>query len=230
MIDKTNKPKEPEDFDDFKIVGSGSKKPEEIKQAVKEEVKSQEVKSQESESKSEKSENEKSENEKSDQSQDSNDDKRVLLSTADAFVYDRMKAQPKTLEDVELKITGNDKDPNYHQLILPSEIKAYENKFVFRWLNKSKRALDYSCDVRGWILVNRTYFPDLPRHMFTVQGSIERGDCILAFIPKKLAEEIRKEPQERSKEMVDSLFNKHANDPNYYNPQGDDRGEKVVMI
>lgn len=157
----------------------------------------------------------------------------VLVSHTDAYVWDRMKGQPKSLDEVDVMVV-TERDPNIHRLSLPAEIKEYEGKYTFRWIFKSKRAIDDACDVKGWLLANRLYFPDLPSHLFTANGSIERGDNILAFIPKAKADALRNNNSERAKAQLDSLFNKHKDNPNYYAPsdKSEDSGEKskVLMI
>jgi hypothetical protein len=78
--------------------------------------------------------------------------------------------------------------------------------------------------------VNKWYFPDLPNHLFTANGSIERGDNILAFMSRARAEEIRKRPAELSRNAVKARFEAHKNDPNYYVPKDEETGSKVVGI
>ena len=75
-------------------------------------------------------------------------------------------------------------------------------KWVFRWLNKSKRAIDDAVDRVGWTLVNRGYFPQAPRIYFTAAGGIELGDAILAFIPAQQALGMRAAPALRSQERI----------------------------
>ena len=159
---------------------------------------------------------------------------RVLLSNADAYVHDRMKGQPKTLDEVDIKVIDKEGLEGKHRLSLPEELEPFKSKYGFRWLFKNKQAIDYACDVRGWVLVNRTYFPDLPRHLFTVSGSIERGDSILSFIPREKAIEILKEPGEKSNQVKQAAFEKHRDDPRFYSPKESKTEEgikdNVVMI
>lgn len=152
----------------------------------------------------------------------------VILTETDAYIHDRMKGQPKSLTEVELKVVESNK-PDRHRLSLPVELEDEKKKYTFRWIFKSKRAIDEACDQKGWTLCNRSYFPDLPNHYFTANGSIERGDNILAFIPNKRAEEIRREPARKSREMIDSTFGKHKGDPNFYKPKDND-DDNVIMI
>ena len=127
----------------------------------------------------------------------------VVLSDVDAYIHERMKGQPKTLEDVIVKDRVVEEGVN--RLALPREIKEFEDKFIFRWLNKKKQAIDRACDVVGWTLVNRFYFKRLPDHLFTANGSIERGDTILAFIPLKRGMELREIPGKTSRDRVNNL-------------------------
>lgn len=153
---------------------------------------------------------------------------KIILNQTDAYVYERMKSQPDSLRDVEIKVGDDNRDPNTHHLTLPKEFDQYKPKFAFRWIMKSKKAIDEACDVRGWVLVNKTYFPDIPDHFFTVSGSVERGDLILAFMSEKKAEKLRAAPREQSAEMVSSTFSKHKEDPRFYAPS--ETGENVKMI
>ena len=152
----------------------------------------------------------------------------VLVSNTDAYIYDRLRGQPQTLEDVEVKVVGSKKD-GVHQLSLPEELKIYEDRFAFYWIYKNKKAIDRACDVRCWTIVSRVHFSDLPAHLFTVNGCMERGDNILGFMPRKRAEELRRNPGQISSDIVKSQFNKHKDDPRYYAPK-DDESERVVMI
>lgn len=157
----------------------------------------------------------------------------LVLSHTDAYIHDRMKSQPKTLEEVDVQVVEETKDPQKHQLSLPDELIPYGEKYAFRWVMKNKRAIDYSCDVRGWVLVNRTHFPEVAvkaRHLFTINGAIERGDVILAFMPIAKAEAIRREPGQLSSNIIRSQLSKHKDDPRYYKPQDHETGDRVVMI
>ena len=48
-------------------------------------------------------------------------------------------------------------------------------------------------------------FPDLPKYLFTANGSIERGDAILTFISLDIAKKIRLKPAQVSRERVRNL-------------------------
>lgn len=152
----------------------------------------------------------------------------VLLSELDAHIHERMKSQPRSLEGIDVKVEEKRADGK-HRLSLPDELTSFLNKYAFRWIFKSRRAIDEACDIRGWTLINRTYFPDIPNYLFTVNGSIERGDNILAFMPKERAEMLRRAPGIRSTEIVTSTLDKHKNDPNFYKPT-DSEDERVIMI
>ena len=95
---------------------------------------------------------------------------------------------------------------------------AYEvnGKYVFRWILKDKRSIDRATTVRGWVLVNRQNFPDAPRELFSVNGGVEVGDNILAFLPAEIAKKYREDPGIKSRERIDAELNKHRENPNYY--------------
>lgn len=152
----------------------------------------------------------------------------VLVSHTDAYIYDRLKGQPQSLQEVEQEIVVKKKE-GIHQLSLPKELDEFQERFAFYWIYKNKKAIDRACDVRGWKLVSRVYFPDLPTYLFTINGVIERGDNILGFMPKKQAEELRQAPGRLSSEIVKSQFDKHKGDPRYYAPK-DEESKSVVMI
>jgi hypothetical protein len=118
-----------------------------------------------------------------------------MLAEDDRYIADRMKSQPKTLDDV-LMVKERRYAPGEHRLTLPKEFKVYEDKLAFRWLNKKKRSIDDAI-IKGWIIVNKTIFPEVARkskYLFSTSGAIERGDAVLACIKKEIAESIRKAP------------------------------------
>jgi len=146
----------------------------------------------------------------------------VLVSETDAYLHERMKEQPKTAAEVDLKVM-QDFENKGHILSLPKELEAFGEQYSFRWINKKKRSIDHALDVIGWSFVNRVLFKTLPKHLFTANGSIERGDAILAFMPRKRAEEIRLRPAQISRERVRNIpvqDLRHWEDrgENYYKP------------
>lgn len=152
----------------------------------------------------------------------------VLVSSTDAYIWDRMKSQPKSLKDIDVQVV-TERQPGLHRLALPKELNEYETKYTFRWIFKNKRAIDEACDVKGWIIVSRTHFSGLPNHLFTANGSIERGDNILAFMPRAKAEAMRQRPGDTSRQMLNSTIGKHKDDPNYYVPK-DEEEDNVVGL
>ena len=94
--------------------------------------------------------------------------------------------------------------------------QARFGKYVFRWLNKNKRALDYAINVRGWFLVNRSYFKEAPKILFSVNGGLENGDSILGFMPYEKAKAIREKPSKESLDRTRSEEAKHEGHPNFY--------------
>ena len=122
-----------------------------------------------------------------------------MMSEEDSYIADRMKSQPKTLDEV-LMVKEKKYAPGEHRLSLPKEFKIYEDRFGFRWINKRKRAIDEAI-IKGWVVVNRTLFPAIAKeskHLFSTSGAIEKGDCILAFMSLEVAKQIRKAPGEKS--------------------------------
>lgn len=130
----------------------------------------------------------------------------LILAEEDAYILDVQKSQPKTLEEV-LMVKEKRYVPGEHRLTLPKEIKVFESRFTFRWVNKKKRAVD-DAKIKGWVIVNRVLFSDVAReakHLFSTSGAIERGDTILMFMSKKIAEQIRKAPGEKSNQMLKTV-------------------------
>ena len=153
----------------------------------------------------------------------------VLVSHTDAYIHERMKAQPRSLKSFDLRVEEK-RDPNKHRLSLPDEFKKYQRRYAFRWIFKRKQSIDEHCDVKGWSLVNRTLFPDIPPYYFTVNGSVERGDNILGFIPIKKAKELRELPGQKSKEMIEATLNAHKDKPNFYVPKGEEDDGTVIGL
>lgn len=132
-----------------------------------------------------------------------------MMSEEDSYIADRMKSQPKTLDEV-LSVKEKRYAPGEHRLTLPKEFKSYESKFGFRWLNKKKRAIDEGI-IKGWVIVNRTLFPEVARkakHLFSTSGAVEKGDCILAFMSKDVAMQIRKAPGQKSSAFLQAHLQK----------------------
>ena len=94
--------------------------------------------------------------------------------------------------------------------------QSKHGKYVFRWLNKNKRALDQSINIRGWYLVNRSFFPEADRILFSVNGGVENGDSILGFMTVQKAIAMREKPSADSINRVKSEEGKHEGHPNFY--------------
>lgn len=152
----------------------------------------------------------------------------IILTPVDAYVHELARSQPRTFEDVEIKFEENRK-PNEHRLSLPKELDPYLKRFAFRWIFKHPKAISQAVVNRGWTLCNATLFRDLPKHLFASTGCIEIEDNILAFMPLKKAEELRKKPGELSKVIISSTLDKHKNHPDYYVPKDPD-DKRVIGI
>jgi hypothetical protein len=173
----------------------------------------------------------------------------TIMTESDAYISERMKEQPKTLDDIDIKVTTE--KPGIHRLTLPdyfeplsydctsgvscphhgwvesdgiapngAPIKRWNQskrgKYIFRWLNKNKRALDHSMNVRGYFLANRSFFKDAPKILFGVNGGVENGDSILGFLPVAKALEMREKPSRDSIDRIRSEETKHEGHPNFY--------------
>ena len=99
---------------------------------------------------------------------------------------------------------------------MPRWEQTRRGKYIFRWLSKNKRALDHSLNVKDWYLVNRSFFPDAPKILFSVNGGIENGDAILGFMPVSKALLMRDKPSKDSQNRVKSEEEKHEDHPNFY--------------
>ena len=156
----------------------------------------------------------------------------VPMSDDDRYIADRMKSQPKTLDDV-LFVKEEKYEPGEHRLSLPKEFRKYESRFAFRWVNKKKRAVDEAI-YKGWVIVNRTLFKELAddktaEYLFSTSGAVEKGDAILAFMARPKAEAIRRAPGEKSNEFLKSQMAKgeqklEKGQSGFYKP--DDSAEK----
>ena len=142
----------------------------------------------------------------------------ILKSELDAYVSERLREQPATIDDIQVKFNA-ERAEKHNILALPKELEKHGVKYAFRWINKKKRSIDNALDVIGWTFVTLNYFKDLPKHLFTSNGVIERGDAIMAFMPIKQAESIRLRPAQLSRERVRSA-------PVQNLRKWEDRGEK----
>lgn len=173
----------------------------------------------------------------------------TIMTENDAYIAERMKAQPKNLTDIET--APREEKTGIHRLSLPDYFEQYSydctmgqscshhgwvkrdvmyglevkmtrweqskrGKYIFRWLSKNKRALDQSLNIKDWVLVNRNFFPDAPKVLFSVNGGIENGDAILGFMYAQKALMHREEPSKKSLDHVNSEEKKHENHPNFY--------------
>ena len=128
----------------------------------------------------------------------------VIRTEMDAYINERIKGQPQSPE--EIKVVDIAPGEGRHRLSLPREIeKKYTKKYSFRWVNKKKEWLDRAMNERGWLIFNRVYFSDMPKHIFTSNGTVENGDSILCFMLMEQAERLRQAPQNKSRELVKNL-------------------------
>ena len=146
----------------------------------------------------------------------------IAANQTDVYVAQLAAGQPETLLEAESRdiFVGE----GSHRLTLPKEIKEFfaRKNYAPRWIFKDKRALDHAIKQRGWNLVTRVYFPELPDELFSATGVIENGDAILGFMPERKAYKLRTEPGLQSMERVKNLpIEKWKDDPSgerYYKP------------
>jgi hypothetical protein len=160
---------------------------------------------------------------KKDEKVDIDKEKHIIMPPLDAYITERIKLQPKTLDEA-LSIEEV-KHPERHRLSLPKEFEPYTKDFQFRWLLKDKRAIDESV-YKGWVLVNRVLFPKVSPLLFSISGGVEEGDLILACMSKQLAEARMKAVREKSSDLVNAQVRKHEQNPDFYKPKLTSEEEK----
>jgi len=153
-----------------------------------------------------------------------------IHSETDSMLLDRLKSQPQTLEEIDVKVIEKPKE-GMHKLTLPLELEPYTKKYAFCWIFKRKQSIDEACDQLHYSLTNRTYFPELPDHCFSARGIIERGDNVLAFRPIAVDIEMRKAPGIESTQRIKARTSAHEGDPNFYVPTSENKEEgKIVGV
>ena len=169
----------------------------------------------------------------------------VIMSELDSYISEQIKSQPQTLDGAvqrfeQISATGATR----HRLVLPeffermshdcswgqdcpNHVNGTHGPWAFRWLFKEKRAIDHARNVVGWMLVNRAYFPQAPRLLFTANGGVEVGDGILAFIPAKKALELREAPGKKSRDRIESQMTPTG--PDYTMMTSNPKDERVYQ-
>ena len=152
----------------------------------------------------------------------------VVMTQVDSYLHEVISAQPDAMEKIlpgtTLSVTD---DFGLHRMSLPEffEKMSYDctrgngckihakdengkltnkGKFIFRWLLKDKRAIDYAKNVRGWLIVSQVMadFRDAPQTLFNAHGGVEVGDAVLAVLPMERALRFRRLPAEISRERL----------------------------
>ena len=156
----------------------------------------------------------------------------TLLSPLDSYIRERMKEQPKTLKEIEERVQFQDQQPR-HRLQLPNffeKLSADNEKspgpYIFRWIYKDKRSVDRHLAI-GWTFVNRTYFSQAPRYLFSANGGIEVGDAVLGFMPAKKALDLRAAPAKLSQERLRGQMTQTG--PDYVLMTGNKKAEHVYQ-
>jgi len=147
----------------------------------------------------------------------------IIKTELDSYIHDVMQTQPQTMESIKVRDFNFDKSQS--RTSLPDDVKkAFEKReLAVRWINKDKRMIDRAIHIRGWIIVNRMFFPELASHYFTANGTIENGDSILGFMPVAQADRLRRRPGEISQERIKNLpiekfKNEQGEKIGYYKP------------
>ena len=145
----------------------------------------------------------------------------IIKSEIDAYINELMRSGPQDKEEIQIRDYAETQ--GRHRLSLPSELeKKYGQKYAFRWVNKKKDWIDRAISVRRWVIVNRVLFSDMPKYLFTANGTMENGDTILCFMPMAEAERLRKAPGEISRARVKDLpmeqWKNRGEDSPYYKP------------
>lgn len=152
-----------------------------------------------------------------------------IHSEIDSMLLDRLKSQPETLDEIDLEVVSQPRE-GVHKLTLPEELEPYTKKYAFCWIFKRKQSIDEACDQLHYKLTNRTYFPELPDHIFSARGIIERGDNVLAFRPMHIDIEMRKAPGIESTQRIKARQTAHEGDPNFYIPKPEGDETRVVGV
>lgn len=152
----------------------------------------------------------------------------MIHSELDAMLLDRVKSQPQTLEEIDAEVITKPKE-GFHNLSLPNEMEPYLKKYAFCWIFKRKQSIDEACDQLHYKLTNQTYFPELPDHIFSARGIIERGDNVLAFRPLRIDQEMRKAPGLESAQRIKARQSAHEGNPDFYVPTETIDGDKKVV-
>ena len=153
----------------------------------------------------------------------------MIHSELDSMLLDRLKSQPKTLEEIDVEVVSSPKE-GVHKLTLPVELEPYTKKYAFCWIFKRKQSIDEACDQLHYKLTNRLYFPELPDHLFSARGIMERGDNVLAFRPKHIDDEMRKAPGLESTMRIKQRLTAHEGNPDFYVPKPEEGESKVVGV
>lgn len=143
-----------------------------------------------------------------------------VVSDLDRSIIERVKSQPKTLDEID-SIVVEKKEDGKHNLSLLDELKPYEKKYAFCWILRKTRSIDEARQQYHWSICTQSYFPDVPRFHFSSNGVIERGDNILLFRPKHIEDEMRKQPGIDSINKIKNQIGSHENDAAFYTPESE---------
>jgi hypothetical protein len=132
----------------------------------------------------------------------------IVMSNTDAELSDIIASQ-----SAEFDI----RDPKtYNPFDIPEECKVRSDKdYRYRWVSKDKRMIERAM-YKGWKICNKMNSPYIPSRLFGLHGAVEKLGHLLAFIPLKKAEDMRKESGDKSREAVKLYTEDIKKDPRFY--------------
>jgi hypothetical protein len=149
------------------------------------------------------------------------------MSDGDSLIADLVKEQPNE-EQIERLTSTYRSHPDL--LAFPEEVLAKHGKeYHFAWLAKGT---DLAVKLRttGWVLANRTNCPWIKAHRFGGHGALEQAGMLLAFMPKRLADEMYAQPGRRSTEKLkfalEDRFRHQDKDAPYQFYKPEDKGDE----
>lgn len=176
----------------------------------------------------------------------------VIMTQVDSYLHEMISAQPSTVDEAVSHVLSYSEESGLHRMSLPEffEKLSYDctrgnsctihqkgdkgkvmnpGKYVFRWVLKDKRAIDYAKNVRGWSLVSRIFqdFLDAPRTLFTAHGGVEIGDAVLCVMPVDRALKIRQQPGKISLDRLKGQMTPSKQKPGKVLMTGDPDSEHV---
>ena len=150
-----------------------------------------------------------------------------VMSNEDSIIADLVHEQPTEAQIAQMTAVYRS-HPDL--LAFPEEVLAKHGKeYHYAWLAKNK---DLAVKLRttGWVLCNRTNSPHIEPHRLAGHGALGQAGMLLAFMPKKMADEMYAQPGRMStakiKHYTEDIFKQQDKDApvSFYKPE--DTGER----